>query len=181
MPLSPPPSRKLIHTRRIVCEGYQRDDGLWDIEGQIVDTKAYSFETHARGTVAAGVPVHDMRVRLTIDEDMVVHEAEAYTASSPFDICSEVAPDIGKLKGEKIEAGWSKRVFALLGATLGCTHINQLLTGPLATTAFQALVPVRQARARDPNKKPGLIDTCHALRADGPVVKHEWPKFYSGN
>ena len=181
MSLSPPSSRKLIHTRRIVCEGYQRDDGLWDIEGQIVDTKAYSFETHARGTVAAGTPVHDMRVRLTIDEDMLVHEAEAETVSSPFGTCRDVAPDIGKLKGERIVAGWSKRVFAALGSSLGCTHINHLLTGPLATTAFQAMVAVRQARPRDPDKKPPLIDTCYALRADGPVVKQEWPDFYTGD
>jgi hypothetical protein len=181
MPLSPPVSRKLMHTRRVVCEGYQRDDGLWDIEGQIVDVKAYSFETNQRGTVAAGTPVHDMRVRLTIDEDMVVHEAEAHTASSPFAICGDIAPDVSKLKGEKIAAGWTKRVHALLGATMGCTHINQLLTGPLATTAFQTMVPVRQARPRDPEQKPWLLDSCYAFRADGPVAKREWPKFYSGD
>ncbi len=33
MQLSNASKRKHIHTRRIECLGYERDDGLWDIEG----------------------------------------------------------------------------------------------------------------------------------------------------
>ena len=35
MPLSPPVGRQHLHTRRITCQGFYRDDGLWDIEGRI--------------------------------------------------------------------------------------------------------------------------------------------------
>ena len=45
MPLSEPAARQAIHNRHVHCAGFQREDGLWDIEGHIKDTKAYSFET----------------------------------------------------------------------------------------------------------------------------------------
>jgi hypothetical protein len=41
MPLSHPVSRKLLHTRAIECHGYERDDGFWDIEAHLVDTKTH--------------------------------------------------------------------------------------------------------------------------------------------
>ena len=39
MPLTNPAPRKLMHTRAIDCKGYERADGLWDIEAHLVDTK----------------------------------------------------------------------------------------------------------------------------------------------
>ena len=43
MPLPDPVPREPLHTRRVECRGYRRADGLWDIEGHLVDTKAYPF------------------------------------------------------------------------------------------------------------------------------------------
>src|SRR5690606_12405498 len=57
MPLSPPVEREPIHIRTVTCRGYRRSDGLWDIEGHLVDTKAYLFESRWRGTLAPGEPV----------------------------------------------------------------------------------------------------------------------------
>ena len=42
MPLSPSAPRQLMHNRAIECRGYEREDGLWDIEGHLVDTKTYA-------------------------------------------------------------------------------------------------------------------------------------------
>ena len=67
MPLSPAAPRQHIHTRIVDCRGYRRADGLWDIEGHITDVKTYDFGNHFRGAIAAGTPVHDMWVRLTLD------------------------------------------------------------------------------------------------------------------
>ena len=58
MPLSPPAPRRHIHTRRIECRGYLREDGLWDVDAWIEDTKTYPFESELRGTVEAGGQVH---------------------------------------------------------------------------------------------------------------------------
>ena len=54
MPLSTSAPRQLMHNRAIECRGYQREDGLWDIEGHLVDTKTYP--TSARDTGRARQP-----------------------------------------------------------------------------------------------------------------------------
>jgi len=43
MPLSAPVPRQLLHRRVVQCTGYRREDGLWDIEGRMVDTKGFSY------------------------------------------------------------------------------------------------------------------------------------------
>ncbi|MBT4590165.1 MAG: DUF2889 domain-containing protein [Rhodospirillaceae bacterium] len=188
MPLSPPVKRNHIHTREVRCYGYEREDGLWDIEGQITDTKTYSFENLDRGVVAAGTPVHDMLIRLTVDDDLVVQEAEASTESSPFDVCPAISDGVKALKGLKIASGWTQNIQKAIGGIKGCTHINQLITGPLATTAYQSIVPRKHHRKNEvdqgppnkPNTRPVVIDTCHAFKADGANVQRLWPEYYEG-
>ena len=41
MPLSPPASRTLKPVRRVTYQGFERAAGLWDIEGELHDSKAY--------------------------------------------------------------------------------------------------------------------------------------------
>ncbi|MFQ5955759.1 MAG: DUF2889 domain-containing protein, partial [Kiloniellales bacterium] len=79
MPLSPAAAREPMHTRQIECRGYRRQDGLWDIEGHLTDEKSYAFHNQWRGEIASGEPVHDMWLRLTVDDDLLIHEAEATT------------------------------------------------------------------------------------------------------
>ena len=49
MALSAPATRKLIHKRSVECHGYERSDGLWDIEGHITDVKTHDFINEDRG------------------------------------------------------------------------------------------------------------------------------------
>jgi len=182
MPLSPPPvERTKLHNRTYDFQGYQRSDGLWDIEGRIVDTKTYAFDNDYRGEIRPGEALHDMSIRLTIDEDFVVHDIEAVTDDSPFAICTAVAPNFKRIIGCQIKAGWRQQVRKQIGAAEGCTHLIEML-GAMATVAFQTLYPVRarRANARKPGEKPGLIDTCYAFRSDGDIVKKSWPAFYPG-
>jgi hypothetical protein len=171
-----------MHTREVRCWGYERDDGLWDIEGRITDVKSYSFENHDRGGINAGEPMHDMWVRLTLDDDLVVQSAEASTDAAPHTMCPEITGGVGKLKGERIAAGWTRTVQAKLGCVLGCTHIVQLLTGPVATTVFQTITPIvgRRRRKKGAASKPNFLGTCHAYAPDSPVVKRMWPDYYTG-
>lgn len=180
MPLSKAEPRKHIHTREIKCDAYQRDDGLWDIDGIITDTKTYSFENLDRGGVAAGEPVHQMRVRITINDELEVQAAEAVTEHGPFNMCGDITEDYSKLAGLKIGPGWRKNVLGRLGGVKGCTHISDLVMGPLAVTAFQAVIPARRKRDNEPGdgSKPSTLNTCHALSAASPVVKRRWPSFY---
>lgn len=189
MPLSKPAERERIHTRRITCQGYLRADGLWDIEAHLTDAKTYAFDSEHRGVVEPGDPVHDMWMRLTVDDNFTIVAAEATTDRSPFAICNQITPAYQKLVGLSIGAGWNKRVKELLGGVHGCTHLVELL-GPMATTAFQTIFPMRsrmnkdrsasEPKADQPARPPRLLNTCHGFRSDGEVVKQQWPEWYTG-
>lgn len=182
MPLSPPAPREALHTRTIECRGWRRADGLWDIEGRLVDVKTYPFENRDRGgSVAAGEPLHDMSVRVTIDDDFLIHHVEAVTDAGPFAPCGEIAPVFSALAGLRIGKGFNEEVRRRFGGKAGCTHLVELF-GPIATTAYQTLFPARERRAQDDpgRSRPRVIDTCHALAADGPVVARLWPQFHTG-
>jgi hypothetical protein len=183
MPLTDPVQRRHLHTRSIAIEGFAREDGLYDIEARMTDAKTYGFDNKDRGRIAAGEPVHDMRVRLTIDLDFRIHRIEASTEASPYRICPEIAPSYKTLEGAVIGPGWRAKVREAMGGRAGCTHISELL-GAMATAAYQTLFPERARRGTEtpplPEKegrRPSWIDSCYALREEGEVVRREWPRW----
>lgn len=185
MPLSEPKAaRELLHTRTVRCYGYEREDGLWDIEGHMTDVKTYSFPNQDRGgEIQAGEPVHGMWIRLTLDRDLLIHDAEACTDWSPFNLCPEITGRYKKLIGMHIKPGWNLKIRQLFNGIHGCTHLTELL-GPIATTAMQTIHPRRRGE-RQPRpgdlEQPRIINSCHALRSDSPVVQQHWPQFYTGD
>ena len=182
MPLTTPVTRKLIHTRQIECKGYERDDGLWDIEAQLIDTKTFAHSRrHGGAPRKAGEPVHHMWLRLTIDLDMHVHDAEAVTETGPYPTCGDITPNFKALIGLRIGPGWRREIAARLGGIQGCTHLVELL-GPLGTTAFQATGRARESRnqGKPLTKKPYQIGSCHMYREDSSAVLERWPQFYKG-
>ena len=136
MPLSPPVAREPLHRREIDLRGYRRADGLWDIEGHLTDVKSYAFDNAWRGTIDAGTPLHDMWVRLTIDESMTVRDVQVATDASPFRVCPDVAPNFDAVKGLVIGPGWTRRLKQALGGRRGCTHLVEMI-GTMATVAYQ--------------------------------------------
>ena len=181
MPLSTPAPRHIKHTRTIQCRGYEREDGLWDIEGHMTDVKTYAFPNRDRGgEIKAGEPVHGMWLRITIDDHLLVHAAESWTEYSPFNICPEINDAYGRLVGLRIGPGWKKHLKERLGGTQGCTHLTELL-GPMATTAFQTVFK-RQQKSKEEmrtlRRPPALLDTCHGWSAAGPVVAWLMPQFH---
>jgi hypothetical protein len=184
------PGRELLHKRDFAFEGYRRADGHYDIEGRMTDRKTYAFPNDFRGEISADEPLHDMRIRVTIDEDFQILEVEAETAAGPFAICPAITPVFAALKGARIGRGWSALLKEKFGGVAGCTHHVELLR-TLATVAFQTVYGEQQRRRREKpgppggnvagearKKRPAFIDTCHALAADGDVVKNSWPDFY---
>ena len=183
MPLTEPVAREHVHSRDVGCRGYRRDDGLWDIEGRLVDTKTYAFENRSRGTVEPGDPVHDMWLRLTIDDDLEIKAVEAVTDKHPFPSCPGIVPDYARMVGTRIRSGWTREVRERLGKVQGCTHLTRLLE-ELAVVAAQTVWPLRKKRssheADASATRPPFVDTCHALRSDGPVVREHFPRWYRG-
>lgn len=148
MPLSSPVARQHLHTRAIEMRGYQREDGLYDIEAHLTDTKTYAFDNQDRGTVEPGVPLHGMWVRLTVGEDMVIRACEASSDFTPYAICPQAAPNFARLAGVSIGPGFNRAVKERVGGTLGCTHLREVLA-QMATVAFQTIGPMRWRRARE--------------------------------
>jgi len=184
MPLSPPPvTREVLHLRDISLRGYHRADGLFDIEGRVRDTKAYGFNNYDRGRVEAGEALHDMWVRLTIDETMEIKAVEAVTDAAPYNGCDTVPAVYQRLVGLRVGPGFNRAVKERAGGVQGCTHIGELM-GQLATVAFQTMAFVRRRRPPPPptrERPPGLINTCFSWRSDGPVVQRVYPDFYTGS
>jgi hypothetical protein len=180
IPMTDNVQREEIHHRQVDIRFFRRSDGLFEVEGRLLDRKAHTFRRllHEHDT-PAGTPLHDILVRLIIDESLLVHDASATLAASPFHVCRGAADTLAPLKGIKIGTGWNKRVRELLGGAASCTHIVELL-GPMATTAYQGLAPQRLARmTQQPSgQQQSKIDSCYAYRRQGEVVARLWPNLH---
>jgi hypothetical protein len=179
--LSPAAPRAQLHTRQVLCTGWEREDGLFDVEGRLSDVRARD-QDGSRGAVPrkAGDPIHFMSLRLTLDDRFTVVAAEACTHQAPFPDCHEVGGLYERLVGLQIRAGFVRAVKERFGDALGCTHLTELL-GPMATTAFQSIGPALERRRvargeplEDPNSMTRLLDTCHGLRRGGQPAVIRW-------
>jgi hypothetical protein len=174
MPLSRAASRKLLHLRDIQLRGYEREDGLVDIEARITDTKTYSWHNNDRGSVNSGEALHDMWMRVTLNRDMLIIECEATTDSAPYSICPGAAPNFSRLAGLSIGKGFLRAAMLRLGGVEGCTHLRELLQ-PIATVAFQTMLSVRshdKSGAATPfiGINPSLVNSCYAYDETGPLL-----------
>ena len=175
--LDPTVARKPLHKRAIEIQGYLREDGLYDIEGHLVDTKAADFKL-AAGVRKAGEPIHGMWLRITVDRSLTIVDAAAAMDAMPYvEHCDAIIPEYKLLIGLAIRPGYHQRVKELLGGVRGCTHITEL-AGSLATAAFQTLAG---QRVQDPSRKPFQLDRCHALALTAPAVAKYYPKWYGGH
>jgi hypothetical protein len=201
MPLSPPAERERLHTRAIEINGYRRTDGMYDIEAHLTDVKSFGQTNYDRGFIEAGDPIHNMWLRLTVDEHMLIHAVEAVSDQTPYRLCPTAAPNFAKLKGLRIKAGFLREVNHLVGGAVGCTHLRELLQ-QMATTAFQTINPNRARREltaegmsvgttrgsdaldiRISDKWGGggkMVNTCLAYDEKGPLVRRRWPHLYTG-
>lgn len=182
MSLSPPAPRRPVHTRTIVCEGFEREDGMYDVEARLVDTKAFAFDHPKRGRIEAGTPVHDMQLRLTIDSERIVRDVDVSTNSAPYADCFTVAPAYKGLVGASIGAGWRRAVNEAVGGTKACTHLRELL-GPVATVAFQTIEGgqkgVKKAMVAGADApRPFFMNQCKAWSENGELVKELFPRYY---
>jgi hypothetical protein len=191
--LPAPAPREKLHERRYIFDGFIRADGLFDIDGRMTDAKTYDFPNDYRGSIAAGDPFHDMRIRLTLDTDFTIQAIAVVTAASPYEICPAITPAFQGLKGAKVGPGWSRILRQHFAGAHGCTHHVEMLRA-MGTVAFQTIYGQREKQKRESGvsradgppadhgdgqrKKPGFLDTCHALATTSEIVKRYWPELY---
>jgi len=168
--------RERLHCRSVTFDGYRREDGLYDIEAHLTDLKDHDFPL-LTGVRPAGIPVHDMWVRVTIDHAFNIVDIEAVTESMPYPgSCDRIGPDYRKLIGANLVEGFRKRLHDLMGHTKGCTHITEMLSN-VPTAAIQTFAGLRK-REDEGEGKPFQLDKCHALDTTGETVRRYYPKWY---
>ena len=183
MPISEAAPRNKMHHRSIILQGYEREDGLFDVDCELIDTKTYDFEIGGDPR-PVGTALHHMRARITANLDFEIVAAEAETVMGPFGLCKGGADSFGRLVGLVIKPGFIKAANERLGGILGCTHIREFLQ-QMATVVFQTTYPARMRRDAEnahlgPRKNP-LLNTCIAHDSAGEVVKQRFPELYTGN
>ena len=178
--------RRLMHRRAIECDGYLRDDGLWEVEARLVDTKPFLQRDRFRGDLPPGTPVHDIRLRLAVDDDLTICEAETNMAATPYPTCVEVDGILQRLIGVQIGKGFREAVRRKIGRLETCTHLSELL-GPAVTTLFQTMSYGKRPDGgdsmddhRNTTEPPFFVNGCHSWRTDGPIVATLFPQFATG-
>jgi hypothetical protein len=173
------PTRTLQHRRRIAIEVFARGDGLWEVDAQLTDLRTRESKLPS-GSRPAGQPIHDMLLRLVVDERFNVVEAGAETLAMPYPgMCNDYGDAYARLAGLNLMRRFRQGVKQRLGGVLGCTHITEM-TQDLPTAVVQAFAgTVIDTRGEsEAAKQPFQIDRCHALRADGEAVRIHYPRWY---
>ncbi len=173
------PERTLEHRRSIEIEVFARGDGVWEVEAHLTDLRTRDVQL-ASQVRPAGEPIHDMLLRLVVDERFNVLEAGAVTRAMPYQgQCDDDGNAYARLAGLNLMRGFRRGVAERLGGVRGCTHITEL-TQALPTAVVQAFAgTVIDTRGEATSaQQPFQVDRCHALRAEGAVVRIHYPRWY---
>ena len=178
-------SRQLVHSRDIKLSGYLRADGQIEVEARMRDTKSYSMENQDRSLIAAGEPLHDMWIRMTLTaEEMEITACAASMDATPYAVCPQVAPNMDRLVGLKIGKGFLRAAIMRVGGADGCTHLRELLQ-PVATVAYQTRYSLQnheiggQKRSDRPASgangqdiEANRLNSCYAYAETGALMAH---------
>lgn len=184
MALLPPAApRTHLHTRKVQFDGYHREDGLWDIEATLTDSKAYVMRLPEKGDLPPGTPVHDMLIRLTLDDAMTVVAIATAMPGTPHGVCDQAQDPMQKMVGQTIGPGWRLKIDKAIGGVHGCTHLRELLFN-MATAAYQT-IPGYRARLRreaglpshEGDQPPFHLGQCMTWDFDGSAVQQHYPQF----
>lgn len=175
MPLSNPTvARSPQHIRQVNFRSFEREDGLWDIEGELLDTKAVDLPyANGAGIRKAGEPIHHLFIRVTVSKALVVQAIEAVMDVHPVQGCPGALNAMQRMVGCSMAQGWRKAIEANLAGIAGCTHLRELLQN-MATAAFQSIV---SAFNTAPDQPPAYLGRCTGWQFDGPAVMQYYPQF----
>ncbi len=179
MPLSPwTVDRTRLHTRHVSFEGFQRSDGLFDIEAHLSDIKDHDYAL-LTGVRRAGEAVHDMWARVTIGRDYLIRSIEVSTDEMPYPgACDRIEPAYAKLVGANLLKGFRKTVNETMGGVQGCSHVTEMLA-QVPTAAIQMFAGLSSEIDAD-GTKPFQLDRCHALETTTDTVRRYYPKWFRG-
>lgn len=180
MPLPPAfEPRQLKHRRTVDVHVYARADGLWEVDAHLIDVKTRDTRM-AEGMRPAGVPIHELTLRIVVDTQLNIVQAGSESHRVPYQgHCGDHADAYAGLVGLNLAKGFRRAVAERLGGVRGCTHLTELAQG-LPTAVIQGFAgEVIDTRGDDPTAgQPFQIDRCHALRSDGDAVRLHYPRWH---
>lgn len=128
---------------------------------------------------------HDMTVRAVVAlEDLTIVELDAGMTAHPHAVCPATVAAVRALTGIRVAAGFNRAVSQAIGGDRGCNHLHTLMqaVGAIVAVSYAAVLS-----ARDPavstlpdveffdhvrRTNPGVVGSCWAWAADGPVIAH---------
>lgn len=170
----PTVSRTPQHIRQVNYRSFEREDELWDIEGELLDTKATDQpRPSGKGIRKAGEPIHHMLIRVTVNKELVVQSIEAVMNAHPIQGCPGALEAMQRMVGCSMARGWRKSIESNLAGITGCTHMRELLNN-MATAAFQSVVSAFSVASDQP---PAYLGRCTGWNFNGPAVAEHYPQF----
>ena len=124
-----------LHTRSLLIELFQREDGGLRLWGQVIDLRKASFVPMVDDLHTAGL-IHQMTLELTVardtrrigelrvDQPRVAIDASVKTQGQS---CRDVQPRLQELVGLAFDAGFPGALQRIFGGPRGCTHLLTLL------------------------------------------------------
>jgi hypothetical protein len=123
-----------LHTRTLIVDVLQEDEGQLRALGVILDLRKCGFVPTGGDLQTAGV-IHHMKLDVLIDvrtreirrfepdQPVVAVEATEYSAG---ECCRDPAHRLREMVGERMDEGVAKRLSHLFGGALGCSHLLTL-------------------------------------------------------
>ena len=173
------PQRQLRHRRSIDVQIFSCGGGLWEVDAELRDARPTATRL-AAAVREAGDPIHDMLLRIVVDEQLNIREAGSETRWMPYPgHCDDHGDAYQKLVGLNLLKGFRQAVKERLSGVLGCTHITEL-TQVLPTAVIQAFAGTVLDTSEDSgaDAPPFQLDRCHALRRDGEAVRTFYPRWH---
>ena len=93
----------------MVYRGYDRADGLWDIEAELSDVKTYAFQVPNERPFPAQEPIHGLSIRVTLDDQFVIQDIVTSMDDIPHAECAGAPVNMHRFKGQRMGAGWPSR------------------------------------------------------------------------
>jgi hypothetical protein len=123
-----------LHTRTLTVEAFRSEPGRLRVDGVILDLRKCGFVPTGGELQTAGF-IHHMQLSLELDaasariERLVAAQptvAFEPTPASGGDSCRDPVPRLQALVGERIDAGFVRRLGGVFGGALGCSHLLTL-------------------------------------------------------
>ena len=130
MPLPTPKSPRLPkHTRSIEAQAYEREDGLWDIDARITDTKTRATAL-ASGIRKAGDPIHDLWLRITIDTQLNIVDAQNDSATQANQLATAASGNTKAVIVNPVDSdAAASAVNALIAAGIAVVGVDRTVNG----------------------------------------------------